>query len=156
MVADAGSDADAQSWTKVTTTSRRRGRSTRPAPAPAPASPSSSASRLVDDGNHIHKSPEELASEYHRIRTQWNASEPGARLRKLLAESISRPESVSGSVSESTSVSRAVCLGIGSFDPPDGAWEPKRRAFVQLVAFLVIVDALGEDPPFKHVYSIKR
>jgi hypothetical protein len=154
MVADAGSDADAQSWTKVTTKSRRRGRNTMP--APAPASPSSSASRLVDDGNHIHKSPEELASEYHRIRTQWNASEPGARLRKLLAESISRHESVSGSVSESTSVSRAVCLGIGSFDPPDGAWEPKRRAFVQLVAFLVIVDALGEDPPFKHVYSIKR
>jgi hypothetical protein len=144
MSADADPDADAQSWTKVTTKSRRRGRNTRPAPAPSAAA---SASRVVDDGHDTHKSPEELAAEYHRIRAQWDAGEPGAQLRRLLAESISKPESGSESGPVPISVSRAVCLGIGSFDPPDGAWEPKRRAFIQLVAFLVIVDALGEDRP---------
>ncbi|GJN81778.1 hypothetical protein PLIIFM63780_005313 [Purpureocillium lilacinum] len=39
-------------------------------------------------------------------------------------------------------VTKAVCLGIGTFDPPDGGWEPKRRTFLQLIAFLILVEEL--------------
>jgi hypothetical protein len=39
----------------------------------------------------------------------------------------------------------AICLGIGSFDPEDGSWDAKRRAYIQLCAFLTIVDHLGND-----------
>lgn len=35
-----------------------------------------------------------------------------------------------------------MCLGIGTFDPPDGAWEAKRRTYTQLLAFEAIVDEL--------------
>ncbi|UNI22243.1 hypothetical protein JDV02_008147 [Purpureocillium takamizusanense] len=39
-------------------------------------------------------------------------------------------------------VTKAVCLGIGTFDPPDGGWEAKRRTFLQLIAFLILVEEL--------------
>ncbi|KPM34490.1 hypothetical protein AK830_g12085, partial [Neonectria ditissima] len=40
-------------------------------------------------------------------------------------------------------VSRAVNLGVGTFDPVDGARDAKRCSQVQLLAFLVVVDELG-------------
>lgn len=39
-------------------------------------------------------------------------------------------------------MTQAVCLGIGTFDPEDGAWEVKRRTHIQLVAFQFIVAEL--------------
>ncbi|KJZ74282.1 hypothetical protein HIM_06288 [Hirsutella minnesotensis 3608] len=70
----------------------------------------------------------EIAAEYERIRASWTASEACAALRRIAAAA--------------GPVSRAVCLGIGTFDPPDGSWDAKRRTFLQLVAFLVMVQEL--------------
>ncbi|KND91756.1 hypothetical protein TOPH_03898 [Tolypocladium ophioglossoides CBS 100239] len=39
----------------------------------------------------------------------------------------------------------AVCLGIGTFDPADGSGEARRRTYVQLIAFLVMVDELEKN-----------
>lgn len=78
------------------------------------------------------RSPEDLVSDYHRIRTRWESEQPCIRLRQLVASS------------KAVSVTRAVNLGVGTFDPVDGAWEAKRSAFVQLSAFFVMVEELGE------------
>ncbi|KAK5999237.1 hypothetical protein PT974_01629 [Cladobotryum mycophilum] len=42
-------------------------------------------------------------------------------------------------------VTRAICLGIGSFDPPDGGWEAKRKTYIQLIAFLIMVEELEKS-----------
>lgn len=40
-------------------------------------------------------------------------------------------------------VKKAICLGIGSFDPEDGSWDSKRRTYHQCIAFLAMVEELG-------------
>jgi hypothetical protein len=39
-------------------------------------------------------------------------------------------------------IRKAICLGIGSFDPPNGSWVSKERAHLQLAAFFAILDAI--------------
>lgn len=74
-----------------------------------------------------------IDAEYRKIRSQWEATSCCARLRELVATSAAGVGDVSN----------AICLGIGTFDPLDGAWEAKRRTFIQLIAFLIIVEELG-------------
>ncbi|VUC34133.1 unnamed protein product [Clonostachys rosea] len=87
--------------------------------------------------NQIHvvqtentRSPEEIAAEYQRIRSDFEGTKAGEELHELMTKN--GPEAVT----------QAVCLGIGTFDPPDGGWETKRRTFIQLIGFLLMVEAL--------------
>lgn len=75
----------------------------------------------------------EIAAEYRGIYSWWKDSPCCAALRGLMAANARR----------SPPISRALCLGIGTFDPLDGGWEAKRRTFLQLIAFLVMVEELG-------------
>lgn len=77
------------------------------------------------------RSSDEIAAEYRKIRAQFEIKAASKELCRLSTEH------------GPTSIDRAICLGIGTFDPPDGGWETKRRTFAQLTAFLVMVDALG-------------
>ena len=79
------------------------------------------------------RSSEDISAEYRRIRARWEDEAPCRELKRQVSEGDMPP------------VSRAVCLGIGTFDPPDGGWETKRRTFIQLIAFLVLVESLGES-----------
>lgn len=115
-----------EGWTHVPTKSRRRGVKPRPPPAvhhQQQSSPRVDNLRSLDD----------IAAEYHRIRNHWDSQPTATALRSLITANISRPPA---------SISRAICLGIGTFDPPDGSWDAKRRTFLQLIAFLVMVEAL--------------
>lgn len=105
-------------WTQVTSKSRRSGRRT----APLPVVPRTSDLRPAAD----------LAADHRRLRARWEDDECCRRLRHLLSTHASRIKSVS----------RAVNLGVGTFDPADGSWEAKRSSHVQLIAFLVIVEEL--------------
>lgn len=109
-------------WTQVTSKSRRSGRRT----APLPVVPRTSDLRPAAD----------LAADHRRLRARWEDDECCRRLRHLLSTHASRIKSVS----------RAVNLGVGTFDPADGSWEAKRSSHVQLIAFLVIVEELGACP----------
>ncbi|KEY65249.1 hypothetical protein S7711_01769 [Stachybotrys chartarum IBT 7711] len=73
-----------------------------------------------------------IDAEYRKTRSQWEGTSCCARLRELVATSAAGVGHVSN----------AICLGIGTFDPSDGAWEAKRRTFIQLIAFLIIVEEL--------------
>ena len=80
----------------------------------------------------VHVRPvSEIDAEYQKIRAQWLESTAHTRLCQIV-DAIT-----------SSNISRAVCLGIGSFDPPDGAWEAKKTAFIQFIAFKSMVDQLG-------------
>ncbi|EHK42657.1 hypothetical protein TRIATDRAFT_246475 [Trichoderma atroviride IMI 206040] len=42
-------------------------------------------------------------------------------------------------------IRKAICLGIGSFDPDNGSWITKEKAHMQFAAFSVIVEELQES-----------
>lgn len=85
-----------------------------------------------------HKRPSSSLSDkqldYNKIRAKWEQSTSCADLKGM----------ISACRQSYLILSRALCLGIGTFDPPDGAWEAKDRAFVQLAAFLIMVEELGK------------
>lgn len=81
----------------------------------------------------------DIQRDHNRHMAQWQESTCRRRLIDLLSARLTTT-----SWGSRPNVSRAVCLGIGSFDPEDGAWEVKRRAHIQLAAFLTIVTTLRD------------
>lgn len=130
-----------EAWTLVARKKSRTGRSRRPVPPEDPLPPPPPPSSL--------RSPSAIAAEYRRIRSAWDAPSSAccAAVRALAATSVA----AAGACPR-----RAVCLGIGSFDPPDGAWAAKRRTYLQLIAFLVMVDELGPLTPLAPLRSEGR
>lgn len=74
----------------------------------------------------------DIRTAHGTLRREWRDSDACALLRQLLSdEADSLP-----------AVSKAVCLGIGSFDPANGSWRARRTAHFQLEAFLSMVESL--------------
>ncbi|RYP12924.1 hypothetical protein DL765_007094 [Monosporascus sp. GIB2] len=116
-------------WTQVRRKSRRN------VGSKAPQQPlKASLQRPTSSGTTTRLSVSEIQRDHERFSRQWQESSCRRQLLDLMASRTGRP---------TTTVSQAVCLGIGSFDPEDGAWEVKRRAHIQLAAFLSIVGELG-------------
>ncbi|GAB0134661.1 hypothetical protein EsDP_00003023 [Epichloe bromicola] len=109
-----------QEWCLVKPKPGRRPRNPPPA-APAPASRAGPPRSLQD-----------ISFEYRRLRHDFPSKPCCRSIRRLISDNAS----------SSSRVTKAVCLGIGTFDPPDGAWEAKRRTYTQLLAFEAIVDEL--------------
>lgn len=84
-----------------------------------------------DSRTSAHLSAAEIKSDHQRIKQQWTESSCCENLKQLML-----------SKSSGTDPSNAICLGLGSFDPPDGSWQVKRRTHVQLAAFTTIVECL--------------
>jgi hypothetical protein len=42
-------------------------------------------------------------------------------------------------------ISKAMCIGHGTFDPEDGRWEARRASWIQYIAFTVMVEELGNS-----------
>ncbi|RYP49287.1 hypothetical protein DL768_004970 [Monosporascus sp. mg162] len=118
-----------EEWTQVRRKSRRNAGSK--APQQQPKAP---LRKPTTSGATTRLSVSEIQRDHERFSREWQESSCQRQLRDLIASRTGRP---------TTTVSQAVCLGIGSFDPEDGAWEVKRRAHIQLAAFLSIVGELG-------------
>jgi hypothetical protein len=86
---------------------------------------------------HPNGSPQltvdEIKADHHKIASKWRSTKCYEQLRSTVVDK---------SVSHQR-VTRAVCLGIGAFDPEDGSWSSQRRSHIQLAAFLAIVEALS-------------
>jgi hypothetical protein len=123
----ANASQDDDGWTRVPAKGRRRG-GARSRPSAAPVHSHSPGVRRTED----LRSATDIADEYRRIRSQWETTDASGILRHFVVDN------------GSASVSSAVCLGIGTFDPPDGGWDTKRRTFAQLIAFLILVEAFED------------
>lgn len=77
---------------------------------------------------------DDIKAGHHKIASKWRATNCCEQLCSTIKDN---------SVSHDK-VTRAVCLGIGAFDPEDGSWSSQRRSHIQLAAFLAIVDALSQ------------
>lgn len=74
----------------------------------------------------------ELLADYRRLRPPFETGTACRRMRALVAEHAPGLGAIT----------MAVNLGNGSFDPRDGAWDAKRSSFVQLIAFMIMVEDL--------------
>ncbi|UKZ47880.1 hypothetical protein TrVGV298_002114 [Trichoderma virens] len=119
--------AESGPWTVAKTRSRRRG------PAPKlPASPSRAVPELT---------PEEIKKDFDTFKAQFKASPCRKALHKIVLNFVL--DSFNDGNFEP--VDEAICLGIGSFDPPDGSWQLKKRAHTQLAAMLHMVKLLEKE-----------
>ncbi|KAI0839351.1 hypothetical protein F5Y06DRAFT_265205 [Hypoxylon sp. FL0890] len=78
----------------------------------------------------------DIQREHQRIINQWKTSTCCRQLQEVIASRPSGP-----------TITQAICFGLGSFDSEDGSWESRRRAHVQLAAFLCIVKQLQRNNP---------
>ncbi|KAG5987634.1 hypothetical protein E4U54_004913, partial [Claviceps lovelessii] len=115
-------------WRLVQPKKNRRPRK----PPPAVVSSSTSSSSWTTRPAGPLRSLQDITSEYHRLRHDAPAQQCCTSIRLLIranADACSRVEN-------------AICLGMGSFDPPDGAWEAKRRAYIQYLVFEAMIEEL--------------
>ncbi|KAJ0315127.1 hypothetical protein COL5a_012093 [Colletotrichum fioriniae] len=79
-----------------------------------------------------HKSVIDITAEYHSFKSKWRETICCLSLKKLVRDNFEGHRRVR----------KAVCLGVGTFDPEDGGWDAKRRSYIQLDAFLTVVEVL--------------
>lgn len=79
-------------------------------------------------------SSKDIKEQYEFHTTRWRSSDGYKKLYEL----------VKARASSYAPIKRAVCLGLGVFDPQDGSYASKRRSHIQLASFLTIVEILGE------------
>ncbi|KAL6690642.1 hypothetical protein J3F84DRAFT_388463 [Trichoderma pleuroticola] len=98
--------------------------------------------RSVPNGSHPvpHLAVEQIQKDFDYYNTQFKASQAA----RVLQNTIKEFASDALSVNNKKPVTKAISLGIGSFDPADGSWLLKRRAHTQLAAMLHIVSLLEE------------
>lgn len=77
----------------------------------------------------------DITSDHERVVAKWRASPTNEHLRKLVRENIT---------THAADIDKAVCLGLGTFDPATGSWSHKWAAHCQLDAFVAMVDCLAE------------
>ncbi|KAI0542810.1 hypothetical protein GGR58DRAFT_171956 [Xylaria digitata] len=122
LTAEEDSSEPQEAWVKVHS---RKGRRSRKKPTPI----GSVSCKVVVGPPSL--SLDQVKQDYDRFSSQWKSSPSHGQLQELLSSRTNDTSSVA---------TKAVCFGLGTFDPPDGAWEQKRKAHVQLAAFLAIVE----------------
>jgi hypothetical protein len=123
---------NAESWTYVTSKRNRASRRN----TPLATDSTSRASPVLRTTANL--SVKEIHSDYKRFDQQWSASECCRKLKELIASNPC-----------CQSPTKAVCLGLGSFDPEDGAWLIRRRSHIQLAAFRTLVECIEQASSHK-------
>ncbi|OTA99617.1 hypothetical protein M426DRAFT_16292 [Hypoxylon sp. CI-4A] len=128
-----------EQWTTVRRKGRRPPKSHQHAAAPnTPTVTPGSGDRLSS------LSISDIQRKHQRTMDQWKPSVCCHQLKEIITSQHHSP-----------TVTRAICLGLGSFDPEDGSWKGKRRAHVQLAAFLTMVEQLqhGDQQPIRCIFQ---
>lgn len=76
---------------------------------------------------------QQITRDHDRISAAWRESQCHAKLRDL----------VNSNVASHVTLTKAICLAVGSFDPIATLYHQKRVAHVQLEAFRAVVEMLG-------------
>ncbi|KAK9772152.1 putative SRR1-like domain-containing protein [Seiridium cardinale] len=122
-----GSQDGEEAWTFVTNKRNRQSGKRAPtlAPTTAPAAPQTRTTPNL--------SVEEIRSDHRKFVQQWVDSKCCNKLKDITQAKSCHP-----------SPTKAVCLGLGSFDPEDGSWQIRRRSHVQLAAFMTFVECVEQ------------
>lgn len=131
---------DTSQWTRIVRKEKakklgRRQQPAQPPPAGPPENfrPNPSPKLSVDD----------IRAEHQGVSSKWRGTACYERLSRL----------VKVNAASHAPIRKAVCLGLGAFDPEDGSWVAQRRSHSQLAAFLTVVEVLGTDPCLRDILS---
>lgn len=116
-------------WTFVTRKSRSSKRGT---PKP-PGAPSDASENKLPDA-FDKPTLDAVTTEYLRVRATFENEVCAKHIRKLVA----------AKVTPNVRISNAINMGIGQFGPYDNTVESRRSTYVQLIAFLIMVEEMGE------------
>ncbi|KAF3802053.1 hypothetical protein GCG54_00012297 [Colletotrichum gloeosporioides] len=114
-----------EEWTFVKSKSRFRRK--------PPKVPAKALEAAKSNEPRIFKSVDEITAEYEGFKARWRDTTCHERIKDLVRKNAG----------EGRRVKKAVCLGVGTFDPEDGGWDAKRRSYIQLDGFLTVVEALS-------------
>lgn len=98
-------------------------------------------------------SKEAIAGQHFYTYREYKQSREYRVLKAIIKEFVR--DTFKDSASGEDPVRKAVCLGIGSFDPENGSWTVKEKAHVQLAAFLLIVEEIEKfcKKPIKCIFQ---
>lgn len=134
-MATAGEDPGAGEWTRIVRKGRNSKNNISSSSALAAVPPAAGPAENFLPNAAPKLTLADIQAEHDKVRAKWRASPSYNRLFSLVAAKAGASH---------VGVRRAVCLGLGAFDPEDGSWVARRRSHVQLAAFLGLVEALGE------------
>lgn len=124
-----GEDNSAQ-WTRIVRKGKKPGKKQRQPSHPPAAGPvenfqpNASPQLTVND----------ITTNHDKVASKWRETDCCANLSELIKKHAA----------SHAPISRAICLGLGAFDPEDGSWVAQRRSHIQLAAFLTMVEILGK------------
>lgn len=131
--AEDGGD-DSSQWTRIVRKGKGKGKRLEKRPQPQAFQPPAAG---PVESFQPNASPQlslgEIEAEHDQIASKWRATECRDKLFLIVKENAA----------SHVGIKRAVCLGLGAFDPEDGSWVARRRSHIQLAAFLDIVKSLG-------------
>lgn len=107
-------------------------------PKPAPKLEDESSAKATTSLPPLSK--EIIAGQHTYIVRDYKVSSEYLRLKSIIG--TFNVDTSKNTVLNGGPVRKAVCLGIGSFDPENGSWHAKERAHIQLAAFLLIVEEI--------------
>ena len=122
-------EPDQDEWVQVR--SRKRNRNTQTRARPVRSSPDSEA---APPNPAPQLSAGQIAVDHDRIASAWRSSSPSHHGIQSLVQQHAPTHA---------QLRKAICLGIGSFDPAPQFYSKKRVAHVQLEAFRAMVQTLG-------------
>lgn len=132
MAASDAQQDDASQWTKITRKGKgkklRRKQEVLRLPLGGPVE------NFQPNGKPV-LSVDDIRADHTKIASKWHATDCYKKLCNIIKDNATAR----------TKITRAVCLGLGPFDPEDGSWVAQRRSHIQLAAFLAIVEILGKS-----------
>lgn len=128
MVSSPDQEDDPSQWTRIVRKGKKLGRKEQVLRLPVGGPP---------ENFHPNGSPQltvdDIKADHHKVASKWRATKCYEQL----------CSTIRGNASSHEKITRAVCLGLGPFDPEDASWSAQRRSHIQLAAFLAMVEALS-------------
>ncbi|KAI3391880.1 hypothetical protein diail_6648 [Diaporthe ilicicola] len=128
MAPSDGQEDDHSQWTRIVRKGKKLGRQEEVLRLPVGGPPEN-----FRPNGSPQLSVDDIKADHNRIASKWRQTQCCEQLCHIIRERSSSHEMIS----------RAVCLGIGAFDPDDASWTAQRRSHIQLAAFLAMVEALS-------------
>ncbi|KAK7699560.1 hypothetical protein SLS64_011513 [Diaporthe eres] len=130
MASSADQEDDPSQWTRIVRKGKKLSRKEEVLRLPVGGPP---------ENFHPNRSPQltvdDIKADHHKVASKWRATKCYEQLCCTIR----------GNSSSHEKITRAVCLGLGPFDPEDASWSAQRRSHIQLAAFLAMVEVLKSE-----------
>lgn len=130
MASSANQEDDPSQWTRISRKGKKLRRQEEVLRLPVGGPP---------ENFHPNGSPQltidDIKANHDKVASKWRATQCYEQLCSIIRDKSASHENIT----------RAVCLGLGAFDPEDSSWTAQRRSHIQLAAFLAMVEALSQS-----------